>query len=129
MSGRVPHADVWKYYAIGDAYVSGSTFEVHSMAYLEALAQGLPLICRRDDALDGVLENGRNGFIYDTPEQLTEYEYNVLTDDDLKKDMASCSLQIISKFTSDAYAQSLLELYKSQIKLVRLIDKKAQEIS
>ena len=115
LSGRVPHADVWKYYAIADAYVSASTFEVHSMAYLEAMAQGLPLICRRDDALDGVLEHGRNGLIYDTPEQLTEYEYKLMTDDKLRQEMAAYSLQLISRFSNDAYAKAMLDLYKSQI--------------
>ena len=34
------------------------------MSYLEAMACGLPLVCRDDPSLLGVLENGENGYIY-----------------------------------------------------------------
>lgn len=50
-TGRIPSEIIWKYYAVGDIFVSASNFEVHSMSYLEALANGLPLVCRDDDSL------------------------------------------------------------------------------
>ena len=54
-SGRIPAEDVWRYYDAGDLFVSASTFEVHSMSYLEALASGLHMLCWADEYLTGVL--------------------------------------------------------------------------
>ena len=42
--GRQSAKDVWRYYDLADIFVSASTFEVHSMSYLEALALGLPFL-------------------------------------------------------------------------------------
>jgi 1,2-diacylglycerol 3-alpha-glucosyltransferase len=115
LTGAVPHSDIWKYYAIGDVYVSASTFEVHSMSYLEAMAQGLPLLCRRDEALKGMLEHGRNGLIYDTPGQLVCYAYKLLTDEKLRQTMGQRSLQMVLKYSSDVSVRAMIEVYEKTI--------------
>lgn len=112
-TGRIPHEDVWKYYALSDIYASASIFEVHSMSYLEALAQGVPLICRRDDALKGVLEEGRNGLIYDTRKEFAKYAYQLLTDDERRTKMGQESLKIAQRFSNAAFAASMIDLYES----------------
>ena len=45
-TGRIDPNEVYRYYALGNVFVSASTFEVHSISYLEAIACGLPLVCR-----------------------------------------------------------------------------------
>ena len=85
--GRVPAEDVWRYYNISDIFVSSSTFEVHSMSYLEALAQGLPLLCRADDALTGVLEHNYNGMIFNSREEFSGFAYMMLNDESVSESM------------------------------------------
>lgn len=114
-TGRIPSMDVWQYYAAGDVFVSGSTFEVHSMSYLEALANGLPLLCREDKALVGVLDHSKNGFIYHSQEEYINLAYRLLSDDELRNNMANCSYKKAEEFSSEAFASSMLKVYNDVI--------------
>jgi 1,2-diacylglycerol 3-alpha-glucosyltransferase len=64
-TGMVKPEEVHSYYQVGDVFVSSSTSETQGLTYVEAAANGLPLLCRRDPCLDGVLVEGRNGFEYE----------------------------------------------------------------
>ena len=46
--GAVPPAEVPRYYALGDVFVSASTSEAQGLTYIEAMAAGLPLLCHAD---------------------------------------------------------------------------------
>ena len=115
-AGRVPASDVWRYYNISDIFVSASTFEVHSMSYLEALAQGLPLLCRADDALIGVLEHGCNGMIYHSQQEFSDFAYKILSDDEIRESMGQKSLEKAECFSSDAFADSVMKIYKDAMR-------------
>ena len=65
----IPREEVWKCYQAGDLFVSASTSETQGMTYGEALAAGLPLLCRKDKCLEGVVETGKNGWQYDNLDQ------------------------------------------------------------
>ena len=114
-TGRVPSEDVWRYYDAGDLFVSASTFEVHSMSYLEALANGLPLLCRADDALIGVLEDNKNGMIYHTETEFVDYASQILCNDELQKEMGLRSMKKAEDFSSDAFAGAMLSVYEDAI--------------
>ena len=122
--GRIPTTDVWKYYSAGDIFVSASTFEVHSMSYLEAMANGLPLLCREDDSLKGVLEHGKNGYIYNSQEEFIKFAYEMLSQKELKKNMANCSYKRAEDFSSIAFANSMIKVYIDAIKDNKKIDRK-----
>lgn len=47
-TGMVSPDEVARYYQIGDLFVSASTSETQGMTYDEALAGGVPLLCRKD---------------------------------------------------------------------------------
>ena len=114
-TGKVRSDEIWKYYAAGDIFVSASTFEVHSMSYLEALANGLPLLCREDDALKGVLDHNKNGFIYSSQEEFIDFAYNLLCNDNLREDMANYSYKKAEGFSSKAFASSMIKVYNEAI--------------
>ena len=48
-TGKVPPSEVQNYYQLGDVFVSASTSETQGLTYIEAAANGLPLLCRQDD--------------------------------------------------------------------------------
>ena len=111
-TGKIPSEEVWRYYNIGDIFVSASTFEVHSMCYLEALAQGLPLLCRADDALLGVLDHDYNGMIYHSQEEFADFAYKMLSDGELRELMSKRSLERSERFSIEAFADSMLRIYE-----------------
>ena len=64
--GKIPHANIGLYYAICDAYVTASVSEMHSVAMLEGLGSGLPVLQRLDKMNVGQLHEGVNGYLYET---------------------------------------------------------------
>lgn len=55
-------ADVYRYYAISEFFVSTSSIEGLSMAHIEALASGVPLLATRTAGSEEVIREGVNGF-------------------------------------------------------------------
>ena len=71
-TGMVEPSQVHKYYQLGDVFVSASTSETQGLTYIEAAANGLPLLCRRDPCLDGVLVESSNGYEYEAEDEFCE---------------------------------------------------------
>ena len=69
-AGAVPPDQVPLYYALGDVFVSASTSEAQGLTYIEAMAAGLPLLCRADPCLDTLVREGETGWTYHTPAEL-----------------------------------------------------------
>lgn len=115
-TGKIPAENVWQYYSAGDIFVSASTFEVHSMSYLEALASGLPLLCRADDALDGVLIHGANGFAYHSQKEFVDFALRLSEEDILRKGMGCRSLLEAEHFSSGTFAAAVFKVYEDAIR-------------
>lgn len=64
-TGMIAPKEIADYYRMADIFVCASTSETQGLTYIEAMASGLPLVCRKDDCLCGVLEDGENGFAYE----------------------------------------------------------------
>ena len=63
-AGMVPAEQVADWYQLGDLFVSASTSETQGLTYAEALAAGVPVLCRADPCLLGVVRDGENGWQY-----------------------------------------------------------------
>lgn len=114
-TGMVKPAEVPKYYQLGDAFVSGSTSETQGLTYVEALASGIPAICRRDSVLDEVIYNGRNGWQYDGVQDFVEYVSLLLQDEALRKKMGQESLEIAQRYSTKAFYQGVIKAYEDTI--------------
>lgn len=51
--------DIPSYYQLGSVFCSASTSEAQGLTYIEALASGLPVLCRADDCLTEVYVMGK----------------------------------------------------------------------
>lgn len=67
-TGMVAPEEVAGYYQLGDVFVCASNSETQGMTYIEALASGIPALCRKDACLDSVITDGYNGFQYENYE-------------------------------------------------------------
>ena len=112
-TGRIDPDEIYRYYAMGDVFVSASTFELHSMSYLEAMAGGLPLVCREDPCLRGVLENGENGFSYRNEQEFIEAVSAILKSDTLRERMRGESLKRAEASGNRYFVERTLALYHS----------------
>ena len=114
-SGMIPHAEVYKYYQLGDLFVCASTFETQGLTYFEAMANGLPLLCRRDKCLKDVISEGQNGFTYTTEEEFLAHAAEILNDPTRRQMMGKASEERSEQYTKDEFVSSLEHLYRQII--------------
>lgn len=110
-TGMVEPSKIAAYYKLGDVFMNASQSETQGLTYIEALASGLPMICRKDECLDEVLYNGKNGFQYTNFEQFSKYVKALINDEALRKAMAEKSSEIAQKFSNKVFAESMEKIY------------------
>lgn len=109
--GMVDPEEVTKYYQALDLFISCSVSETQGLTYIEAMANGLPEVVRKDDAVEGVIIHGKNGFIYETEDELREYVLKLYRDPQLLKDFSQAARDHVARFSKEVFGQSVLELY------------------
>jgi 1,2-diacylglycerol 3-alpha-glucosyltransferase len=109
--GRISPEQIYRYYDIGTIFVSASDFEVNSLACLEAMACGLPLVCRNDECLEGVLEAGKNGYIFEAGEEFCRYVSELLLNEELRLKMGDNSRKRADDFDDRGFVDRMLEIY------------------
>ena len=114
-AGMVPPARVPEFYALGDVFVSASTSETQGLTYIEALAAGLPLVCRADPCLAGVVENGANGWQYHTAAQRQACLERLLADEPLRAAMARQAAASAERFSAQRFGGTMARLYRAQM--------------
>lgn len=114
-TGMVDPDDVQNYYQLGDVFVSASTSETQGLTYIEAAANGLPLVCRRDPCLDGVIRSGENGYTYTSAEEFLEEMDQVLEDPDWCIYAGQQSEKIAAAYGREQFAQNIEAVYESAL--------------
>ena len=112
-TGKVDPKEVHEYYKLGDLFVSASISETQGLTYVEAMANGLPLLCRKDDCLDEVLVEGENGYTYQTEEQFLSHLTNIINDKEWQKQASSKGIELSQRYDRRNFALSVEEVYKS----------------
>ena len=117
--GRVPKATLSGLYTAADVFVLPSTSEGHSVALLEAMASGLPIVASDIEGNRESVEDGVNGFLFRTgsSENFAEKLAMVLSDPKLKKMMSDKSYErYTQKFSTKTQIDNYLKIYDSLIK-------------
>ncbi len=112
-TGMVDPSEVHKYYQLGDIFVSASTSETQGLTYVEAAANGLPLLCRKDPCLDGVLVEGKNGYEYEAEQEFCELLDTILSSPDWCHTARVQSEEIADTFDKSNFAQRIEDVYES----------------
>ena len=112
-TGMVPHSDVLDYYRLGDLFVTASTSETQGLTYFEALAAGIPVLCRRDKCVDGVVEDGVNGWQYEGTGDFSSRLSAFCDDPALRRQMARNAWTSAEKFSAEAFGGAVEALYLS----------------
>ena len=110
--GMVEPSQIARYYRAGDLFVCASTSETQGLTYIEALASGLPVLCRRDACIETVVTDGENGWKYDTPEQFCANVHAFAADEALRRSMASAARKSAKRFSVQAFAEAAERVYR-----------------
>lgn len=115
-TGMVDPASVQEYYQLGDLFVSASTSETQGLTYVEAAANGLPLLCRRDRCLDDVIIEGENGYEYTSAEEFLEEIANITSDPEWRRIAGKKSEEIAAAFDKSSFGEAVEKVYESVLK-------------
>ena len=114
-TGMVPPDKVQHYYQLGDVFVSASTSETQGLTYVEAAANGLPLLCRNDPCLLEVLMQGENGYAYRNKAEFLTY-LDVLADHPRERREAGHRSETLSeRFDTPAFGNAVEKVYEDAI--------------
>ncbi len=115
-AGMVPPEQIPRYYRLGDLFVSASQSETQGLTYIEAMASGLPLLCRKDPCLDGVLVEGHNGYAY-TDEESFHRDLDVLKNGKVSLPaFASAAREtVLREYSAQTFGQRIRALYQEAI--------------
>ena len=111
-AGYVPREDIAAHYAAAHVFVLPSYNEGMSVATLEAMAAGLPVIITRTGGTAELVEEGVNGLTFDWAEvdTLVAHLKRFAHDRTLARTMGAASRQRATLFSWDAAAQTYLDL-------------------
>ncbi|KUG59422.1 glycosyl transferase [Serinicoccus chungangensis] len=109
--GAVEPSRVPELYRLADVFVSASRTETQGLTVLEALATGVPVVCRDDAAVDGVVVAGRNGERYTTPEEFTRAMTRLLRDPDLRRRWGREAVRTATGLGRDGFVAAVCSAY------------------
>ncbi len=108
-------ADPLPFYAAADAFVLPSLYDPSSNACLEAMAVGLPVITTRANGASELIEDGREGWIVDDPQDtkaLAEH-LSQLADVTVRMEMGRRARDRVEAYPWDRHIKEILTLYAS----------------
>ena len=111
--GKVNHEKIKSFYLMADAFASASLNETQSIAIIESMAAGTPVIVRDDNLFSDFIDDQVNGFIYGDSEQFVKELYKALhwDNNDLEKLKLAAKKTITAKYSVKSYAERVLEVY------------------
>ncbi|MFJ8066791.1 glycosyltransferase family 4 protein [Psychrobacillus sp. NPDC096426] len=115
-AGERPWDSIGMYYQLGDVFVSASQSETQGLTYIEALASGLPVVAKADRCLDGVLQNGVNGYTFQGNDVFLQSINKILDDERNKKLMSIRASESVEKFSAVHFALDIEVMYQNVVR-------------
>ena len=113
--GLISPEDTYKYYKIADIFVSASTCETQGITYMEALASSLPLVCRYDESLDNVIDNGINGFTFTNKEEFISCIIKIFNMDGDHAKLKNNAFKSSLRFSKEKFGKDIEKVYLDYI--------------
>lgn len=127
-AGQVSPEQVADWYQLGDLFVSASTSETQGLTYIEALAAGVPALCRADACLTGVIRNGENGWQYRDAADFQAKLSAFLSQPHRRERLSRCARASAEEFSAERFGERVEAIYEEQIAR-HAVEKCCQEVS
>ncbi len=110
-TGMIKAKEIYKYYQLGEIFVSASNSETQGLTYIEALANGVPIVCKKDECLYGVLENGFNGYMFTNIEEMVQRVDELLSNRTLYNELKANTASSVERFSSELFGDRVEDIY------------------
>ena len=125
-TGAVLNRDTADFYHLADVFVSGSKMETQGLTYIEAMTSGTVVLAQKDPVLEGVIEDGKNGFTFSKKKEfLSKLDYILNNQDKLDEVKRLARIKGL-EYDSKIYLQRLQDIYKETIEKHKLSEENAK---
>jgi len=115
-AGFVP--DISEYYAASDIFIFPTAYEAFSLATLEAVASGLPILATKVNGTEELIIDSYNGFFIRREPNDIANKINILVEDEnLRKQMSRNARKTAEKYSWDEVAKRTLKVYEEVVRL------------
>lgn len=112
-SGMVEYANLPRYLAAADLFVTASVTEVHPLSVIEAMAAGLPVLGIRSPGIEDTVIDGETGVLStDDLPSFTAQMARLVAEEDTRKGMAGRARQGAVRFAIDKTSARLADRYE-----------------
>ena len=102
---------------MADVFITPSTSETQGLTCLEAMASGIPVVCKNDPSFNVLIQHNQNGFLFNDPSELQDIIYFLKQDKISKNKIINNAYITVEKLSCKAFAKSVLDVY------LKIIDK------
>ncbi|MDD3206627.1 MAG: glycosyltransferase family 4 protein [Lachnospiraceae bacterium] len=114
-TGAVNWSEIQNYYALGNVFVSASTSETQGLTYVEALASGKPLLVKKDECLNEILEYGKNGYSFTTDSEFIS-NYQKFFEANEWTNMNASAVDAAKHISSSRFGYGIEQIYMDALK-------------
>lgn len=114
-TGMVSPDRVPEYFQIGKLFVCASQSEAQGLTYIEALASGIPLLCKYDQCLESVLVEGVNGFSYESPTEFMQKLTCILSSPDEYSELCHNAEIASRKYSKEVFGERVIGVYQEAL--------------
>lgn len=128
-TGMVKPDEVCKYYQLGNAFVTSSTSETQGLTYIEALASGLPVVCRYDPCVENLIIDGENGFTFKDEDGFINAVNSILSNEAQLKELSINACKKAEEYSTETFGENILEVYGDTLFNFNFIKRKPYDIA
>lgn len=110
-TGMVSPSEVAKYYITADLFLSASNSETQGLTYIEALAAGTPILCKKDDCLKEIISQSENGYTYQTEQEFCTVLTAYLADNERANSMSKNAILIAEGYSVESFVKKIEDVY------------------
>lgn len=120
-AGEKPWSEIGKFYQLGGVFISSSTSETQGITYVEAMASGLPVVCKSDKSTEDLIIHKNTGYTFDSGEEIQELIYNIFNNPDEVKTVTENAYKRIESLSSRQFALNMEALYEEVIRFTNAL--------
>jgi 1,2-diacylglycerol 3-alpha-glucosyltransferase len=114
-TGKVPLAEVSKYYQLGDIFVTASQTETQGLTVIEAMASSMPVLCMKDESFMNTVIPDLNGYMFKNKREYKNFINDLYNNHDKLRRLKKQARINGSMHSSKYYGEHVSEVYKIAI--------------